>query len=188
MALSPLKVLRDFSGKLNSKPLLLVSLGIFLFCLGATRYYQLRILSFTKPLPVAEKIGVDQRPTEIIIPSLKIDIPVEAGSIKDGVWQISYDKATFLDSSSTPGEGGNSVIYGHNKKLIFGSLPYLSIGQKVSVKTADGKIHNYEVYKKEFVSPDRIDLVSPTDHEELTLFTCWGIFDSQRVVVKARPL
>jgi len=79
-------------------------------------------------------------------------------------------------------------VYGHNKKIIFGSLPYLSIGQKVIVKTQDGKLYTYEVYKKDFVKPARVDLVSPTNFEELTLFTCWGLFDSQRVVVKAKPM
>ena len=92
-----------------------------------------------------------------------------------------------MAGSAAPGTGGNAVVYGHNKKVIFGNLPYLSLGQKIYIKTKDDKIHIYEAYKKDFVSPDKIDLVSPTDHEELTIFTCWGVFDSQRVVIKARP-
>jgi LPXTG-site transpeptidase (sortase) family protein len=123
-----------------------------------------------------------------MIPSLKIDIPIETGSIENGVWNVSYNNATYLDLSARPKGGGNIVIYGHNKKIIFGNLPYLSIGQKITLKTEDGTLHNYEVFQKDFVKPDRINLVSPTDHEELTLFTCWGIFDSQRVVVKAKPI
>jgi len=125
---------------------------------------------------------------EVIIPSINIDEPVDVGSVKDGVWQISYDHPTFLDSSARPGNGGNTVIYGHNKKAIFGNLPYLSLGQKILVRTADGVIHSYIAYQKDFVSPDRVDLVSPTNSEELTIYTCYGLFDQSRVVVKAKPV
>ncbi len=171
-----------------NKPISLVLIGLLLFSFGLYHYLSIRILSF-EGTPETENVSQKgELPTQITIPSINIDIQIEQGSIKDGVWGISYDKATFLSSSQRPGIPGNSVIYGHNKKAIFGNLPYLSIGQKVFVKTTDGVVHTYEVYKKDFVSPDRIDLVSPTENEELTLFTCWGLFDSQRVVVKARPI
>lgn len=127
-------------------------------------------------------------PTVIIIPSIGINLPIQVGEIKNGAWEISYSNATFLNSSARPGTGGNSVIYGHNKKTIFGNLPYLSIGQKIIIKTQDGVLHTYEAYQKDFVGPDRVDLVSPTNKEELTIYTCWGLFDSQRVVVKAKPI
>jgi sortase (surface protein transpeptidase) len=80
------------------------------------------------------------------------------------------------------------VIYGHNKKVIFGNLPYLSLGQKIIIKTKDGKTYTYEAYQKDFVGADRIDLVSPTNTEELTIYTCWGLFDTQRAVLKAKPI
>jgi len=167
---------------------LLIPLGLFLFFLGASHYYQLRVLSFTKTPDRAKISQGGELPAQITIPSIKIDHPIDIGSIIDGVWQISYSHPTFLDSSARPHTAGNIVIYGHNKKTIFGNLPYLSIGQKIFIKTQDGKIYTYEVYKKEFVKPDRVDLVSPTDFEELTLYTCWGLFDSQRVVIKAKPI
>lgn len=174
------------SKRLDKYPLLLVSFGLFLFFLGASRWWQLRVLSFAQ-VPAAVATG-GEIPNQIIIPSLKIDIPVDEAEIKEGIWQISYKNATFLKTSARPGMGGNIVIYGHNKKAIFGSLPYLALGQKVILKTREGKTYEYEVYRKEFVAPSRVDLVSPTDHEELTLFTCWGLFDGRRVVVKARPV
>lgn len=132
------------------------------------------------------KIG--ENPTQIIIPSIKIDLPIDEGSIKDGVWEISYQNATHLESSANPGSNGNIVIYGHNKRAIFGNLPYLKVGEKISIKTSEGKIHQYKVVDKLWVGPDRIDLVSPKDTEELTIYTCWGLFDSQRVVIKAIPI
>lgn len=178
-----LKKLKKFN-----KPVYLIILGVLLFSFGLYHYLSIRVLSFNSIPEIAESVETGNYPVQIEIPSIDINVEIEPGSIKDGVWDISYDKATFLSSSQRPGSSGNTVIYGHNKKLLFGNLPYLSIGQKIMVKTSDGVIHIYEVYKKDFVSPDRVELVSPTDYEELTLFTCWGLFDSQRVVVKAKPI
>lgn len=173
---------------LDKRPLLLVSLGLFIFLVGASHYYQIRVLSFTKPVAEAQTALKGELPVQIIIPSINIDVKVDIGEIKDGVWKVSYDNPTFLNTSARPNGGGNIVIYGHNKKAIFGNLPYLSLGQEIILKTKDNKIHKYVAYQKDFVSPERVDLVSPTNYEELTIYTCWGLFDSQRVVVKAKPI
>ncbi|KKU10294.1 MAG: Peptidase C60 sortase A and B [Candidatus Woesebacteria bacterium GW2011_GWB1_45_5] len=182
-----LKTSRKHIKRLNQRPLLLLFLGLFIFFVGASNYYRVRILSFNNA-PSGAVVSADDPPVQITIPSIDIDIPVEPASIKDGVWEISYKNATFLNTSGTPESGGNIVVYGHNKKAIFGNLPYLSLGQKIIVKTQNGKTYEYEAYQKDFVGPDRVDLVSPTTYEELTIYTCWGLFDSQRVVIKAKPV
>lgn len=173
--------------KNHPRATLLVTLGLLLFLVGGVNYYRIKILSFSKIPPLTEGTMTDiDIPVEIIIPSLELDLKVDPGNINDGIWQISPANATFLTISAPPGTVGNTVIYGHNKKKIFGNLPYLSVGQKVTVKTATGQIYNYEVYEKHFIGPDRVDLISPTETPELTIYTCWGLFDSQRAVVKAR--
>lgn len=182
------KLAKKASRWFNNKPSFLIAIGLFLLFVGASRYYQLRILSFSKTPTETQTAVKGELPTQIIIPSINVDLPIEVGAIKNGIWQISYDKATFLGTSGRPGTGDNVVIYGHNKKAIFGNLPYLSIGQKIFIKTADSKIYTYEVYQKDFVGADRIDLVSKTDKEELTIYTCWGFIDSQRAVLKAKPI
>lgn len=181
------KLLRKLK-RVRSSILILV-LGLCLIAFGGFNYYRVRILSFDS---VPEAVQKDSEglnlPVEIIIPSINIDLNVDPGGVKNGVWQISSSKATFLDTSAIPGTGGNTVIYGHNKKVIFGNLPYLSIGQEITIKTQDGKLHNYKAENKYFVGPDRVDLVSPSSQEELTIYTCWGVFDQARVVIKARPI
>lgn len=164
-------------------------MGFFLLTFGGISYYQVRVLSFSKVPPEVQKSTQQiDLPVEIIIPSIQIDLKVDPGQIKDGVWQISDISATFLNTSAPPGSGGNTVIYGHNKQVIFGNLPYLSIGQKIMVKTKSGKIYNYVADQKYFVGPDRVDLVSPSDKEELTIYTCYGLFDGERAVVRAKPI
>lgn len=163
--------------------------GLLLIVFGTTNYFRIRRLSFNGTPKVVQNAGENlDVPVEIIIPSLSLDLKVDPGVIMDGVWQISANNATFLTTSAIPGQNGNTVIYGHNLKRILGSLPYLSIGQKITLKTVSGKILNYEVVSKEIVSPNRIDLVSPTNTEELTIYTCTGFADTKRVVVKAKPI
>lgn len=183
-----LKKVKKLLGKFISSPRFFLIVGIFLMLYGGINYWRLRILSFTSAPDSITSVQKGDLPVQIIIPSVGIDLPVEVGGIKGGVWQISYDKATFLGSSAGLGTGGNTVIYGHNKKAIFGNLPYLSLGQKIIVKTQSGELKNYEAYWKDFVKPDRVDLVSATDNEELTIYTCWGTFDQTRAVIKARPI
>jgi len=187
---SALKVSKKFEKLLRNKSsLFLILLGLIIFSFGAINYYRVRILSFSKvPEAVASSTQNLDIPVEIIIPSIQIDLKVEPGQIKNGVWLISDSTATFLNTSAVPGGSGNTVIYGHNKKVIFGNLPYLSLGQKITIKTQSGKILTYIADAKYFVGPDRVDLVSPTKTPELTIYTCWGIFDSERAVVIARPI
>lgn len=167
----------------------MLSVGLLVFSFGAINYYRVRILSFSKvPQAAIQSTKNIDIPVEIIIPSVQIDLNVDPGEIKNGVWLISGSGATFLNTSAAPGSGGNTVIYGHNLKKIFANLPYLSIGQKISVKTKSGKIYNYVADQKYFVGPDRVDLVSPTNTDELTIYTCWGLFDSQRALVVAKPI
>lgn len=175
--------------KKTSSPYIFIGLGIAIFLFGAINYYRVRILSFSKVPEAAKQATKDvDIPVEIIIPSINIDLKVDPGHIVNGVWQISGENATFLDTSASPGGKGNVVIYGHNKQVIFGNLPYLSIGQKIIVKTKSGKVYNYITDTKYFVGPDRVDLVSPTNDNELTLYTCYGLFDSTRAVIKAKPI
>lgn len=181
----PLKVLKNSK---NKSSYLLILLGVLVFSFGIFNYYRVRILSFSSVPKNSIQIDQSDLPTEIIIPSIQIDLKVDLAEIKNGVWQISQSNATFLVNSTAPKGEGNTVIYGHNKKSIFGNLPYLSIGQKILVKTADGNIYNYLVTEKYFVDPSRVDLVSQNNKKELTLYTCWGIFDQQRAVIKAIPV
>jgi sortase A len=162
-------------------------LGAVLITAGAINFYQIRVLSFSSAPPAAITHTTDL-PVEIIIPSLNIDLPIEPGTITKGIWQISSDSATFLLSSALPGTKGNTVIYGHNLKRIFGKLPYIDFGQKITIKTQDGNMYQYKVTDKFLVNPDRVDLVSPTNFEELTIYTCTGFMDSKREVIKAVPI
>lgn len=160
--------------------------------IGAGFYfsYQKTILSFDQipwPAEIVAEEKVLAQPVAIEVESQGIKLPVEEGKIVDGIWEISPTSASHLDISAHPGQEGNIVIYGHNKKAIFGPLLRIKVGEVIKVRTSDGQVHQYLVESTQTVKPSQIEVVQPTDYEILTVYTCTGILDSERFVIKARP-
>jgi LPXTG-site transpeptidase (sortase) family protein len=167
----------------------LLLLGINLFVAG-TLYllYKKTVLSFTvSPVVTADAHLRRDLPTRISIDSAHINLAIQEATIENGIWETSNTHATHLDASLRPGEGGNIVIYGHNLKRIFGPLHVVKKGDKINIQTADNKLYEYTVQNIETVSPSAIEKVLPTDHEVLTIYTCTGLLDSQRLVITAFP-
>jgi len=168
----------------------LITLGIALVTVGTYfLLYERTILSFSRPPENAVSVvGQKSKPTKIEIGDVGIDLSVSESRIINGVWEISKNGASHLDTSASPGENGNIIIYGHNKKIIFGPLPYAKVGTKIKLTTEDEKIHDYEVIKKETVKPNNLTYVLPTSEEILTLYTCTGFLDTMRSVLVAKPI
>lgn len=171
-------------------------LGVFLIL--ATffydNYYKKRVLSFSGSFAEqGEKVDEIKEkpkslPIKIKIESLGIDLEVEEGAIKDGVWQISENNVSHLNISKVPGEGGNIVIYGHNKKNLFGPIRWIKVGDEIKVLNQEGKEFSYRVKEALTLTPDAIEYVYPKEEEILTLYTCTGAFDSKRFIVIAKPV
>lgn len=169
--------------------------GIIFILLGAIfisivvfwRFYQARILSFSGSVP---SVGIHKgsRPVSINIPSVGLSLDVKEAAIENGVWQTSEVDANHLNQSAYPGDGGNIVIYGHNKNSIFGPIRWLEKGAEIEVTDEKGIKHTYRVIETTEVSPDNIQFVLPKSEEILTLYTCTGLFDSKRFIVVARPV
>ncbi|SRR5260221_6557807 len=180
--------------KNNPRKLLFISLlivGILLIVFGEIYlFWERRVLSFnTNPYVFAKTVSdTNLMPVKITIPRAKIDIGIEEGKIIDGVWQISNTEATHLNNSANPGESGNIVIYGHDKRAIFGYLLGIKKGDLVNLIIKNGDMHKYEVSDILIVDPSNIGVVLPTKSEVLTIYTCTGFLDSKRLVVKATPV
>lgn len=116
-----------------------------------------------------------------------VDTDIEPTLYHDGNWTISPTKASFLATSGSVGEGKNIVIYGHNTRSILGNIRALRGGEEVVLTTAAGDTKKYTVTSMREVVPTETSLVLPTDSEVLTLYTCSGVFDSKRFIVRAVP-
>ena len=129
--------------------------------------------------------SVKVSPSKISIPALNIDLPVASGAISADTWTLYEDKASWLSTSETPGDG-NVIIYAHNRKGLFGSLANITPGDKVLVDH-EGNTFNYEVTEKRKVVPSDVDAIL-SENDQLTLYTCDGSFDQKRLIVKAKRI
>lgn len=145
----------------------------------------IQLMFFTpKVTPVAKVYPI---PTEITIPKVEINLPIEETAINRGVWQISEKGASHLTISARPGEKGAIIMYSHNTNERFGPIRWLSIGDNIEIKTADGKNHVYKITQTMTVSPNKMDIFTQQKGETLIIYTCDGFADLQRFVLIAKP-
>ena len=124
-------------------------------------------------------------PVRITATTANIDTPVSIGGFENGKWILSNRNALFLPTSKMLGEGGNTILYAHKRKGLFGALKNLSIGDVVVLMDLNGKKYKFMVYNKEDIKPAKMDKIETNKSNTLTLFTCDGWFDENRLVVKA---
>jgi LPXTG-site transpeptidase (sortase) family protein len=125
-------------------------------------------------------------PQRILIPSIKLDLPITPAQAKNGYWEVSESGASHGLGSSYPGESGNIVVFAHAREGLFLPLRQITKGSSIYLLT-DGKWYSYLVKEIITVKPSQIEVIAPTSFEILTLFTCSGFQDSQRLIVQAVP-
>lgn len=169
--------------------LLVMLLGIGLIAASVGWwFYQQTILSFKVAPTVTAQLHLRAaKPVAITIPRAMISLPVVESQIVNGLWQTADHQANFLGSGARPAEGSNTVIYAHNRVGMFRNLHTVSIGDQIMVTNEKNEVLTYTAKEIHTVTPDQIAVVLPTDHEQLTLYTCTGWLDRFRLVVVAEP-
>jgi hypothetical protein len=124
--------------------------------------------------------------TRVVVPALKIDLPVIKGN--DGyplcnvAMYLHTDKSEEKDAFGQPGEGRATYLYGHARDGMFGPIYELAIQKKqakkmlgmvVQVYTSDSKVHLYEIGEYRLHATDLDGPLSATS-EELWLQTSEG--------------
>ena len=187
-SLSHLSLLSPIFQFINEGKLFIIIGVILLLVSGIYHVYEITKYSFTAPPPppktAAKRPAI---PTHIAIDQTTMDFPIFETVIQHGVWQVADDGASHLTISARPGENGTIIIYAHNLLSRFGSLPYVSIGQKVTITTADKKQHIYIIKKTQVVDPNDTKVLTSQKGEVLIMYTCYGFADLQRFVVFAYP-
>jgi len=164
-------------------------IGLFFLCLSiGWNVYQGRVLSFSSPPTVSQEETKTKAspPTRILIAKFGIDLPVVESQIKNGVWEINPKGGSHLASSAAPSEGGNIILYGHNKKKLFGKVLGIKKGDEIKIITADNKEYIYTVFDTKTVKPTDTSVLLPTTEEILTFYTCTGFLDTKRFIVTAK--
>lgn len=129
---------------------------------------------------------VDPALTNIVIPKINVDVPVDYNATPDNDSQMAAMKnglAYFgiAGASSKPGQIGNTPVAGHSSndvietgsyKFIFAQLDKVQTGDTIYANY-QGTRYTYVVTKKEVVLPSEVSkLVYETDKPVLTLITC----------------
>lgn len=124
-------------------------------------------------------------PTKIIIPSLRISLPVSTSKVTYNTWEVSNNGASFGETTSIPGIDGNTVVFAHSLPHLFGNLPKIRKGDEIHLFTNQDWF-TYVVSDTYTVQPEDIKVLSKKHGYELTLYTCIGKNYQQRFVVKAK--
>lgn len=123
-------------------------------------------------------------PSSISIPSISLNLTVAPGVVQNNKWTLYEDKISWLSTSEPPGRG-NVILYGHNRKGLFGELDRLEIGEEITI-VSGSKNYVYQIYESRRVRPNEVDVII-SDKNQLTLYTCDGSFDERRLVLFAFP-
>lgn len=161
--------------------LVLIFAGLFL----VLQRYNPEKLSFenTATLPVSHE-GTTI-PERVVIPAAKINLAIYPAQVKNNQWEATTKGVSFLASSSLPGEKGNAVLYGHNWAGLLGPLVKVVPGNKIQVVFSNGKTKTFIVQYISLVDPDKTQILSQTNDNRITIYTCAGFLDSKRFVVTA---
>lgn len=122
----------------------------------------------------------------IHIPSAHIELPAYAARITGMTWQTTKRGVSYLSTSPLPGEPGNSVLYGHNWPNLLGNLHVVKPGDPVYV-TRGNTTTRFLVRYVAVVGPRESSVYAPSNDTRLTLYTCAGFLDRERLVVTAFP-
>jgi len=138
----------------------------------------------TKSVEATESM-IKANPIGIRIRSISVELPVVYSRMTNDLWETTDEGVSFLDTSTIPGNTGNSIMYGHNWNNILGNLGKVAPGQKIEILYDDGVIRDFTIEYVQEISPLSSDILAKTDDRRLTLYTCSGFLDSKRLVVTA---
>ena len=123
----------------------------------------------------------------LVIPTIGVYIPISEGPDDSALFKGAWRRP----NSSTPNQGGNTVITGHrfhyvppNNKTFY-NLNKIEKGSRVFVFWED-KEYVYEVNEIFIVEPHQVEIEDNTTENILTLYTCHPLWTAdKRFVVRA---
>lgn len=121
---------------------------------------------------------------KIVIPKINVEIPVvyDEPSVEEHAIQNALERGVVhYATTPSPGEIGNSVIFGHSSnnilnkgkyKFAFVLLNRLEVGDTFYL-TKDGTRYAYKIYEKKIVNPSELGVLGSNDKTATTtLITC----------------
>lgn len=122
----------------------------------------------------------------VLIPSADIELPAYSATINGTTWQTTKRGVSYLSTSPLPGEKGNSVLYGHNWPNLLGNLHSVKPGDAVFVMRGNA-MTRFIIRYIAVVKSSEYSVYAASNDTRLTLYTCTGFLDRERLVVTAFP-
>ncbi|NCC31304.1 MAG: class F sortase, partial [Chloroflexia bacterium] len=137
----------------------------------------------TPPPLVASAGASTTRPGRLVIPAIGLDrelFPV--GLDRNRVPIVLDHELAWYQSSATPGQGENIVLWGHVLRFRatphipapFARLQELSIGSRLTLYGRDGSSYDYTVTRQVWARPEEVQYMLPQGRELVTMISCIG--------------
>jgi sortase A len=112
----------------------------------------------------------DAPPGVLEIPSLKLTVPIFAGTSE----LVLNRGIGWIEGTALPGENGNVGLAGHRDGY-FRVLKDIKLGDVIAVKSVGTTLH-YRVTGLKIVEPTDVSVLDPTDEPSVTLVTCYPFY------------
>ncbi|MBX4197159.1 sortase [Candidatus Saccharibacteria bacterium] len=124
-------------------------------------------------------------PSRILIPSLSIDLPVisQSYSTTTKTWPVESGVANYATETALINNyHGQSLIYGHSTRAVFGKLLDIKPGAEVFVYTSNGRLFEYAYSGSQDVTPRQTEIVADMTKAPagLKMMTCDGPYFEYR--------
>lgn len=179
----------------NFRPIILI-LAIFIILTGFGLWRIDKSRNFSSPSFTPSPLYQD---FHLVVSKLSINAPVIAdvdGTDKDAYFKALEGGVAHFKGTTKPGEGSNIFIFGHSSfywykpgdyKEIFKTLPDLIVGDEI-ILWYQAKEYRYKVTETKEVQPTAVDVLKPTEQEQVTLMTCVPPGTTlRRLIVIAKP-
>lgn len=168
----------------------LIFIGFLLIMYVASKNFNFSLYKQVKEAQKQNQIEEKKayKAVKIAIPKINKVLDITDGTFDGKRWVVSERGVSFYVNSSLPEQGGNTVLYGHNKKVVLGGLTALKAGDQIELTLDNGDALIYEVYETKTIKPTEVDILNQTSEPRLTIYTCSGFLDTSRFVVLAKPV
>jgi len=158
----------------------LITLGFLLLLgsFGVTFFEKQQYVDVTHAQAVTD--ATNESYTKIIVPKISVDISIQPGGVVNGKWILTNDYAHYFT------QNGNTIVYAHKRKGLFVDLKKLSEGDTIILVNNKGEQKTFTVYSLEIVKSTESEKLQTNEPNTVTLFTCDGFFDENRIIVKAK--
>lgn len=130
----------------------------------------------------------------LVIPKIGVDMPIVEGPDERTLYRGSWR----IPDSSTPPQGGNTVLTVHRFQYLAGPNT-LALADRLTPddtiivywKSPDGTMreYDYRIDRTYLVTPDHTEILENTAAPKLTVFTCAPMFSTkQRLILDAVPI